>query len=192
MSLVEKRKRPGGRTARTTEAVYAAVNGLLAERPSAEITLPMIAELAGVAATSLYRRWGDVRTLLLEAAVARLVREQPLPDTGSLRRDLVTWARAVATSLATHDGAVFLRIQVGFGVAGPESQRAMAPRLEEIEDMLKRARARGELAPDILQVTDHLLGPLYMRALFGAPADEAAAEGLVDDVLQLARAALRP
>jgi AcrR family transcriptional regulator len=190
-SAVEKKRRPGGRTARSTNAVYAAVETLLSERQPGEITMPMVAERSSMAATSLYRRWGDVRTLLLEASVAHLVLEHPLQDTGSLHGDLSAWARGVARSLADPQSAMFLRIQLGFGAAGPESLRAMAPRLLQIEEVLARGRRRGEIAPQLLQVTDHLLGPLYTRALFGAPASEAAAEGFVDDVLRLAQSASR-
>jgi hypothetical protein len=49
--------------------------------------------------------------------------------------------------------------------------------------MLERARARGESTPHVLEVTDHLLAPLYMRTLFGAPADGEVADGLVDYLL---------
>lgn len=56
-------------------------------------------------------------------------------------------------------------------------------RIDQIDAMLAWARARGEPAPHVLQVTDHLLAPLYVRALFGVPADETVAEGLVDFLL---------
>lgn len=61
--------RPGGRTARTKEVVFEAVAALIAERGYGNIAMTDIAERAGVAATSLYRRWGDVRVLVLEVAV---------------------------------------------------------------------------------------------------------------------------
>jgi hypothetical protein len=50
--------------------------------------------------------------------------------------------------------------------------------------MLNRARERGEQAPSVSVVLDHLLAPLYFRALFGAPRDSAFAEGLVDYLLR--------
>ena len=60
---------------------------------------------------------------------------------------------------------------------------AMQRRLDQIAMMLDRARARGEKTPLLPEVTDHLLAPLYMRALFGAPVSEAFAERLVDKLL---------
>ena len=56
----------------------------------------------------------------------------------------------------------------------------MEPRLKQIETMLNRALQRGELTPSPLDVLNHLLAPLYVRALFGMPGDRHFADGLVD------------
>ena len=180
--------RPGGRTARTREAVFEAVAALIAERDPASISMTDIAGRAGVAATSLYRRWGDVRALLTEVAVDELTRDQPLPDTGSLAGDLKLWGSRVAAGLRRPGGSAFFRVVVATapGAGDPDAGRAAAlrPRLDQIGAMLERARARGEPAPFIRDVTDHLLAPLYIRALFGAPAEEAFAVELVDRLLR--------
>src|ERR1700748_3940057 len=97
--------RPGGRTARNRAAVADAVAVLIAEGDPADIAMTDIAVGAGVAATSLYRRWGNVRALLTEVAVERLMAEWPLPDTGSLEGDLRAWARQIATSLRSRGGS---------------------------------------------------------------------------------------
>jgi hypothetical protein len=62
--------------------------------------------------------------------------------------------------------------------------RAIEPRNKQIEAMLNRAGERGEQAPSVSEVLDHLLAPLYFRALFGAPGDGALAAGLVEDLLR--------
>jgi AcrR family transcriptional regulator len=175
--------RPGGRTARTKRAAYQAAAALVAERGHDAVTMTDIAQRAGVAATSLYRRWGDVRVLIMEAAVEQLMAEQPLPDTGSLREDLRVWARRIAASLRSREGSSFFRALVATAPAmGADGGRiaALRPRLEQIATMLERARLRGESAPPVDEVLDHLLAPLYVRAMFGAPRDEAFAERLAD------------
>ena len=181
------KSRPGGRTAKTKAAVFEAVNELVAERGHANVSMTDIAERAGVAATSLYRRWGDVRTLLMEVAVERLMQDWPLPDTGTLRGDLTAWTKSVAASLANPAGSIFFRVYVGTAPAsGDENSgraQALMRRIEQIGAMLERARARGETAPHVFEVTDHLLAPIYMRVLFGFPVDEQAAEGLVTYLL---------
>lgn len=179
--------RPGGRTARTKEAVFAATAALLAERGRGTITMTDIAERAGVAATSLYRRWGDVRVLVMEVAVAQLMRERPLPNTGSLRGDLRAWARMIASSLKSRKGSTFFRALIATALPanadGSARIVALAPRAKQIAAMLEHARQRGEEAPTVAEVLDHLLAPLYMRALFGTPASEAFAEDLAERLI---------
>jgi len=66
-----------------------------------------------------------------------------------------------------------------------ESARSavLTPRSKQISTMLARARERGEKTPSTSEVLDHLLAPLYVRALFGSPANEAFAETLVERLL---------
>jgi AcrR family transcriptional regulator len=179
--------RPGGRSARNRDAAFEATAALVAERGYEAITMTDIAERAGLAATSLYRRWGDVRVLIMEVAVAQLMREHDLPDTGSLRGDLRAWARNIATGLKSREGSSFFRALIATamptGADGAARTATFAPRVEQIATMLKRAKQRGEAPPAIDEVLDHLLAPLYMRALYGTPADEAFAERLAERLI---------
>jgi AcrR family transcriptional regulator len=181
--------RPGGRTARTKAAVFEAARALLAERDAADIAMTDIAGRAGVAATSLYRRWGDVRTLLTELAVEQLIEDSPLPDTGSLEGDLRTWVRSVAAGLRSREGSAFFRVLIGTAPTGEGDRMgrvtALGPRLQQIATVIERAQARGEAAPGIMDVTDYLLAPLYVRALFGVPGDQSIADRLVDRLLAM-------
>jgi AcrR family transcriptional regulator len=172
--------------------VFAAVEALLAEKSPAEITMVEAALRAGVAATSLYRRWGDVRTLMMEVAVERLMRDSPLPDTGTLKGDLTAWTRAVAAGLAHPQDSIFFRVYMGTasqaGDGNSGRAQAVMRRAEQIDAMLDRARARGERAPHVFEVTDHLLAPIYMRVLFGFPVDATTADGLVAFLLNAVEA----
>lgn len=181
--------RPGGRSARVRAAVLAAAGELVVEKGPHGVTMPEVAQRAGVAVTSLYRRWGDVASLLMDVAVDRVSRDSPLPDTGSLEGDLKTWARSIARGLAAPDGSAFLKVLIATAPATagdtPAAGRmeALIRRLEEVRAMLVRAEARGERAPSVDEIIDHLLAPLYLRALVGLPRDEAFAQGLVDRLL---------
>ena len=179
--------RPGGRSARNKAAVFEAAATLLAERGYEAVTMTDIAQRAGMAATSLYRRWGDVRALIMEVAVEKLMRERPLPDTGSLRGDLLAWARPIAASLGSREGSSFFRAVIATttpaGADGSLRHAAMKRRREQMEMMLARARQRGEKPPDVDELLDHVLAPLYMRALFGRPLSKAVADRLVDRLL---------
>jgi AcrR family transcriptional regulator len=186
-----KKRRPGGRTARNQAAVFDAAAALLAEKEPGSIAMTEIAERAGVAVTTLYRRWREVGGLLLEVAVGQLNREHPLPDTGSLAGDLRVWAQKIATGLRSKRGVALFKVIVASaargGVRDSARVRAMEPRLKQIEAMLKRANERGEQVPQTSEVLDHLLAPLYFRALFGAPGDRTFAAGLVDHLLRTCR-----
>jgi AcrR family transcriptional regulator len=190
-----KKRRPGGRTARNQAAVFEATAALLVEKEPGSLTMTEIAERAGVAATSLYRRWGEVGILLLEVAVDQLNREHPLPDTGSLDGDLRAWAQRIAAGLRSKRGSALFKVIVASvargGIRDSARLRAMEPRLKQIEAMLNRAHERGEQSPPVSEILDHLLAPLYFRALFGAPGDRAFAEGLVDYLLRNHRIKVR-
>jgi AcrR family transcriptional regulator len=182
--------RPGGRSRRVREAVFAAVEDLLTESPGELPPLAVIAARAGVNPTSLYRRWRDARTLAGEVAVARLMRELPVPDTGSVRGDLVGWAVSTALSLATPGDVALLRILTA--APRPEGNVSnlhdlpIGPRVAELEAMLARGAARGERVPTIGDVLEIVLAPLYLRAFFIGPFDSTEGiERLVDRLLDL-------
>src|SRR4051794_33246017 len=181
--------RPGGRSARNKAAVFEAAAALLAERGHEAVTMTDIAGRAGMAATSLYRRWGDVRALVMEVAVEKLMRERPLPDTGSLRGDLLAWARPIATSLASSEGSSFFRAVIATttptGADGSLRRGALNRRREQMKLMLERARQRGEKPPDVVELLDHVRAPRYMRGLCGRRLIKAVGDRLTD--LRLAR-----
>jgi len=185
------KRRPGGRTAQTKSSVFEAVTALVTERGYGAFTMTDIAERAGVAATSLYRRWGDVRVLIMEVAVERLMEEHPLPDTGTLAQDLHSWARSIAAGLSGPEGSSFFQAFIATalptGASGAARTTALQPRVEQIQMMLGRAKARGEPAPSVQDVVDMLLAPLYTRTLFGMPTDDALADRLVQRLLRECR-----
>ena len=72
-------------------AVHRAVEELVAESPSADLTMPTIAARAGVHPTTVYRRWGSLADLLAEVATSRFSGDIVVPDTGTLEGDLERW-----------------------------------------------------------------------------------------------------
>ena len=110
--------RPGGRSSRVKEAVFAVVETFLAQNPGDLPSMAAIAERAGVNPTSLYRRWGDARKLVAAVAVDRLMREMPVPDTGTLRGDLIGWATTAARSLSKGGTVSMLRVMAAAPATG--------------------------------------------------------------------------
>lgn len=176
--------RTGGRSAIVRARVFAAANDLVTTKGPHNVTIPEIAQQAGVAASSLYRRWGDVGTLLLEMAAERLTQKFPLPDEGSIEGDLRRWTEKIVLGLNSPEEPIFFRILLAEWNMAPEKRvKALAPRLEQLQAMLERSRARGERIPTLEDLVDHLLAPLYVRALIGLPVDEVLAKHLVERLL---------
>ncbi|GHO98997.1 TetR family transcriptional regulator [Reticulibacter mediterranei] len=176
--------RSGGRSAIVRARVLAAASDLVTTKGPQNVTIPEIAQRAGVAASSLYRRWGDVGALLLEMAAERLAQKFPLPDEGSIEGDLRCWTEKIVLGLNSTEEPIFFRILLAAGDVAPEKRiKALAPRREQLQAMLERGRARGERTPTVEDLVDHLLAPLYMRALVGLPVNEALAKHLVERLL---------
>jgi len=186
----EQLKRPGGRSALVQAQVRTALEQLVAEQGREQVTVPAVAERAGVSASSIYRRWGDISGLLSETAVHRLDPNRPLADTGDLRQDLVAWALEFATHVAKPGNTSLLKAAAALN--GAEETDCLRNRKAEAATLVQRAQARGDWAPLPQQVVDHVIAPIVMRLLFGAGKMEAGLpERLVDELFGMAKPRLR-
>ncbi|MFE6404276.1 TetR/AcrR family transcriptional regulator [Streptomyces alboflavus] len=188
MSDRERARRPGGRSARVAAEVHQAVTDLISERGYGNFTVGEVAARAGVADSSIYRRWGNLEALLTDVALTRLNTRSPMPDTGSLDCDLRTYAAQVAREITGPDGPAVLHLAVALSSSGKQGLKAgydlRAERTRQLQSMLDRAHERGEPAPDALDVLDHVLAPMYIRVLFGmGPLTPEYVDGLVDRLL---------
>jgi AcrR family transcriptional regulator len=185
-TVAEARRRPGGRSARVRDAVYTAVGQLVGEGQRDTMTIPQVAERAGVNPTSIYRRWGNIEALLEEVAVAALTKDEPLPDTGTITGDLRAWAVIIAEDIARPARVIYLRAMVAARGVLIEACPCTELRTRQAEQMIERARARGERTPTSRQVVDHIIAPLYHHAVFGLAAGPEYAATLVTDVFAMA------
>lgn len=80
MNEQQRARRPGGRSARVGAQVHQAVTDLISERGYGRFTVGDVADRAGVADSSIYRRWGSLETLLTDVALTRLNARSPMPD----------------------------------------------------------------------------------------------------------------
>ncbi|SDS91222.1 TetR/AcrR family transcriptional regulator [Microlunatus soli] len=182
-------RRPGGRSARVQEAVHTALGRLMGETTRDKITLRQVAERAGVNPTSVYRRWGDIDTLMEEVAVAALTRDgDVIPDHGDLTADLNDWAGIIAEDITRPQRVRYLRAMVSARDLQVDNCPCMDIRQQQAELMINRAIERGEPAPTSQQVLDHVVSPLYHRVTFGLPVDRDYAVRLVSDVRAMASA----
>ncbi|MEV0415840.1 TetR/AcrR family transcriptional regulator [Streptomyces sp. NPDC050448] len=185
-------KQPAPRLRKSPEqvrsAVHQAVIDLLSDPEGADLTIPAVAQRAGVNHTSVYRRWGSREALLADVVVTRLERDWPLADTGTLRGDLTAWAEAGVASIRTPEGRLLVRAVAlsmpGSATAQGERAQQFERRIGAIERIRDRAIARGEVPPPLDQILDQLVAPLYLRAIFGIdPPASGYPELLVDRLL---------
>ncbi|GAA5613075.1 TetR/AcrR family transcriptional regulator [Streptomyces platensis] len=186
--------RPGGRTARTRQAVLAAVFQELDEGGFAGLTMEKVAQRSGIHVATLYRRWRCIEGLVCEL-LTELSSDVPLPDTGSLPEDL----RALARSVAAFFGEVRMRalIEAVVSAAARDPQAAavlrsfFGERLTLAGQMVRRAVDRGELPADTdpEEVMSALGAPFYYRILIARrPVDRRLAESAATAVWAAARA----
>lgn len=188
------RKRPGGRSARVRVAVLTATLAELAATGYGALSLEGIARRAGVNKTTLYRRWGSREELVLDAMLERGEQHVPIPDTGSLRGDLLAYGKAIVASM-TPDIEAAARTVASAG--GPESKlreigiRFWRARYELAREIVDRAIARAEVPPDTDPhlVIESLLAPIYFRVLMtGERLTADVVEPLVDFIVDGATA----
>ncbi|ONH60484.1 hypothetical protein CcI49_11530 [Frankia sp. CcI49] len=188
MSDGSVRRREGGRSARVRRATLDAAMGLLFELGPDEFTVSRVAERAGVNESSIYRRWGT-REGLLFGALSDYAEEYPVPDTGSLRGDLIAFAEALAGFFSTPPGAALSRALAAAKESaelGRQRTYHAQLRMDQLFEMVERGVSRGEIGPSVDRrlLLDMVIGPLHMRTvLTREPIDDDLPTRLVDAVL---------
>ncbi|MDX3802490.1 TetR/AcrR family transcriptional regulator [Streptomyces sp. AK04-3B] len=174
------------RSAAADAAILAATRAALVELGWSKLTLGDVATRAGVAKTTLYRRWAGKNELVVDA-VAELFDELELPDRGSLAADIEGVVLQFAAILARPEAKSGLMAVVAESTrddALRERIRAsiVDPQKELVLEGRSRAQARGELPPEsdpaeaartVDLIFDVVAGAVVHRTLVSAePADE--------------------
>ncbi|MEU3030279.1 TetR/AcrR family transcriptional regulator [Streptomyces incarnatus] len=177
--------RPGGRSAKTREAVHAAVRALLDASPDGTVTVAEVAERSGVHPATIYRRWRTPEGLVLDTLFEELSRRSPLPVTGDLEADALVYTRQLLADLRGDKNLLLARAFAAAtrsGVLDADGLNQFAePRARQIEAMLSAA---GTSELDVQDVLELILAPAYTHALLDNPLRaDADAERLVDNLL---------
>jgi AcrR family transcriptional regulator len=114
------------------------------------LSIPEIADLAGVNKTSIYRRWPNKTELVQAALQTATGHADTAPNTGGLRGDLVELARTTAAFTQSRVGKAVVRILFSEGDNPQLRTLAQAAYGESGQHgpwvVLKRAMERGELS----------------------------------------------
>ena len=180
-------KAPGRRRCPVAhQNILCAARTLLEEIGFADLTIEGIAERAGVGKTTIYRRWSNKASVVLDAFIEAATKQLPFPDTGSVQEDLRLQMRRMVKLMNGTEGRTIATL-IGGAQADAELAEAfrsqwLTARREEARQIIKRGKGRGEIRADIDPevLLDALYGPLYFRLLIGhAPLTPGYADKLV-------------
>jgi AcrR family transcriptional regulator len=179
------------RQSQTETAILDATRELLAEAGVHGLTIEGVAARAGVAKTTIYRRWRSKDELALAVLIDMVENVVATPDFADTRKELISFVNAAVKILGS---TLMGRVMQGLvsdlatdpGLARAFRERVVAMRLGEVRRLIERGIKRGDLRPDTdIELAHELLfGPVYYRLLLsGAPLDKKLAERIVDAVL---------
>ncbi|GAQ54230.1 TetR/AcrR family transcriptional regulator [Streptomyces acidiscabies] len=179
--------RPGRPRSTTADAaILAATREALVDLGWSKLTLGDVATRAGVAKTTLYRRWTGKNELVVDA-VAELFDELRLPDRGSLTADIEGVVLQFAAILARPEARSGLMAVVAESTRDDALRERIRWSIVERQKRLvlegrSRAQTRGELpaeadpaesARTVDLIFDVVAGAVVHRTLVSAePADE--------------------
>ncbi|MGW1838506.1 TetR/AcrR family transcriptional regulator [Streptomyces sp. BBFR2] len=176
-------------------AIHQAALDLVTERGYGRMTMEGVAARSGVSKQALYRRYSSKGDLLLAALDSAGREKFPVPDTGSLREDLLHMVRAAFAlhrdSNSAFSQAVAAEAAQGSDFARKAVESVIEPRRELFREVIVRARERGEVTfadDDVL--IDLIYGPMWYALLFDFDRlTESYAASLTDAVVAVARPA---
>lgn len=185
-------RRTGGRTAKVTDQALSAAARILLEEGYEALGHRQVAAEAGVADTTIYRRWPTKAKLVLAALEHLASQAIVVPDLGSFEQDLSALAHQVIDYLAQPAVGKMVSALVAALAEEDGAQEARSAfwrgRFAGTSLMIERAVARGEVPPgvDHIEVIETLAAPIYLRLLItGGPLDGALAKRVVLDTLKV-------
>jgi len=158
-------------------------------------TIAEVAATAGVHETSIYRRWGRKHALIRDACLHHADVSRPMPDTGSLRSDLIALLDGLVATLSSPEGRTVLVLSLSqhpHVVAA--RRRYWQRRFELVRALFAKAVARGDFPrhADPIEAIETLIAPVYLRALVtGEPLHGWPTKAMVDRILAAYSAAPR-
>jgi len=179
------RRLDGGRE----QAILRAAFDLLAETGYQGLRVDAVAARAQASKATLYRHWPTKAELVADAVRFCKAADDSVPDTGTLRGDLLSWFGAMAETVCGHEGPILAGLFMAL-----RTEPELAAQLRTMRDSKKpcteaicaRAVARGELRPgyDPELIDEIVPAQLFMRYFaLGEPLDGPYLDHLVDDII---------
>jgi len=183
--MAAPRRGPGRRT-----AICQAACELLAKVGYDRMTMDAIANQAKASKATIYRMWPDKPQLVAEALKCQFGEDTELPDTGSLRGDLMALMAVACGAANSEIGEVIAGVMTAAAhdrqLADTLSQTLFADKARLHADLVRRAADRGEVSPDsdpaiLHEIMHSMISGRRMWNL--GPLDDEYARHVVDDIL---------
>lgn len=153
------------------------------------LTMDAVAQRAKASKATLYRRWNSKATLVVEA-LARTKGIPEVPDTGSLRTDLLTAFCGMGGLTDEHTtgtfGAVITAVTTDPEFAREFRAQVVTPKAQVSRTLFERAQARGEVRSDLdLDLIAPALAGIVLHRVFmlGQHPDPPLIERAIDQII---------
>lgn len=176
----------------THQNILQATRELVDEIGFANLTIEGIALRAGVGKTTIYRRWPNKSSIVLDAFFEDKPATCSFADTGNVRQDIRRQLRKLVKELSGPTGCKVATLMAN-GQFDKEMAAAFRARWIErhrnealalIRQGMETGEIRKEADPEIM--VDALYGPIYFRLLAGhAPLNQRLADELTDLVIDV-------
>ncbi|MWB99732.1 TetR/AcrR family transcriptional regulator [Agromyces seonyuensis] len=186
---MDARRRGRPRDPEADRGILEAARDLLLDVGYEKLTMAAVAERAGVAKQTLYRRWTSKSHLIAGAVLAGYLSPDVGPD-GPEPTGLRDWFHRLADSLDSPQNTATVRALAAAAAEGGADEAALAERFTaptrgRLVAMLEAARERGEVRADadLAAVADAALGLVLYRVLARLPRPDDRFDSLADVLL---------
>ncbi|MEV5279525.1 MULTISPECIES: TetR/AcrR family transcriptional regulator [unclassified Streptomyces] len=185
----DHRKGPRRRGGELEIAILAATLDELTEVGYPALTMDRVAARARTGKAAVYRRWSSRAELVVDACKLRGFADVSIPDTGTLRTDVIALLRQMSAKMDSPLGGILRGLLAEMArdaeLAGLIREHIHKAGPQTIQTILERAVERGEVQAWVLgsrraSVATDLLRNEFL--LFGAPVDDEVITEIVDDV----------
>ena len=188
--VVEKDTADSRRGAGRRTAICEAVCELLAKVGYDRMTMDAIANQAKASKATIYRMWPDKPQLVAEALKCQFGSETDVPNTGSLRGDLLALMTVACDVVSSEVGEVIAGVMTAAAhdprLADTLSQTLFEDKAQMHVELVRRAVERGEVPPETDATIMHevIHSMISSRKIWNlGPLDEEYAQHVVDEIL---------
>lgn len=146
---------------------------MLERKPLRKVTADAIARRAGVSKATIYKWWPNKSQVALDAYLAGMTEQVPMPDKGSAEADFTEQLKSVVTFYTSRLGRLFGQF-LAEGQSDPQflalfRERFLYARRDTARVMWRRGVDRGDIRKEIDSelLLDLIYGPMVFRLLAG-------------------------